>query len=457
MKKYNPGTAAIRALTGLSRRDALRGFVQMAVPEGESFYIGDIAENYNATVGEQKHELLTNVQVSQDLSDHQRNHQGKQGLWIYSETNKVAGHYVWHSKDQQDVGTKAVQKWADEAMYKAEESDAAAGPQAFLISGTPDPLGAIAVAAEAYEGRFYESKDDLPEGARERYLEEMQKTILAMPLEAVHLHWRIKGVTRSFTHQMVRQRTAAYSQESMRFAVKEDLGSAVMLPPSLQKFTQFAFEGAEMCYGDVIWRDYQETAEGSSRQFHFDRLTDEQKWYITWRQTVEQIDAAYNFMVNSGMPAEDARGLTPHNVLTQLNYITNLRNYKDHAGLRLCTQAQFEWRMVWVRMLQTMRNHCSDPECSVVGAHSDVGGVAGLCDNWQWKSISEIFLPVCYHKGSCQFMADFDRKCSIRERVQANSEIGRKGTEWHKDFDDGRVFIGSISPTEWLMDAEAAR
>jgi flavin-dependent thymidylate synthase len=342
--------------------------------------------------------------------------------------------------------TKQVSKWADDFMFTAEKSDASAGPQAFLLSATPDPLGSIAVAAEAYMGRFYDDKSSITDEQRRYYLDEMQKTKLKMPMEAVSLHWRIKGVTRSFTHQMVRQRTAAYSQESMRFAVKEDLDTAVALPPTLQMFNKPMPDGRT--WGDHVWDSWEDEHERMPG-------TQDVRWYVQWRRAVEAVSSAYQYLIEDGMPAEDARGLSPHNTVTQLNYITNLRNYQDHAGNRLCTQAQFEWRMVWTKMLLAMREFCTHPT-----HNSRPHGSSILpCDNWQWKAISELFLPVCYTMGSCQFQAEFDRKCSIRERVQENAAIGRPSAAWdqpHQD-EDGKVFIGAIHPAEWLLDSAAAR
>lgn len=355
---------------------------------------------------------------------------------------------------------KEVSRWADDFMFKAEESDAVRGPQAFLIAATPDPLGSIAVAAEAYMGRFYEDKSTITDEQRRYYLAEMQKTKLKMPMEVVSLHWRLKGVTRSFTHQMVRQRTAAYSQESMRFAVKEDAGTAVALPPSLQSFNAVTNDGRLV--GDVIWEQWGGIAgtmkwwQGEDRSPADARI----RQYMIWRTCVEIMGHGYNDLVDDGMPAEDARGLTPHNIVTQLNYITNLRNYHDHAGNRLCTQAQFEWRIVWVRMLEAMRDYCTNVDHGPQGWEHSAAGGRHQCDNWQWVAISELFRPVCYYTGSCQFQAEFDRKCSIRDRVQANAAIGRPSSEWHKEHDDNDhpgPLIQPIQPAEWLLDAGAAR
>jgi flavin-dependent thymidylate synthase len=336
-----------------------------------------------------------------------------------------------------------VQKWADDFMFKAEESKASEGPKAFLLQGTPDPLGSIAAMAKMYKGEVVRNKaTDVTDDERRYYLAEMQKTKLKAPLEAVTLHWMIEGVTRSYTHQMVRQRTAVYAQESLRFAVKEDAADAVALPPSLA-----GTEGG--------W-DVHES------RFEADRMSEPEKMRMEWDTAVDVVSEAYNRLVNMGMPAEDARGLLPHNITTRLNYVTNLRNYQDHAGNRLCTQAQFEWRIVWVRMLEAMADYCT------MGCLAEHDTHSPFCDNWQWKAISLLFRPVCYYTGQCQFMADFDRKCSIRDRVQANATVGRPSSEWDKPTfekshegqkfgSNGEVFIGAIHPAEWLLDAGAAR
>lgn len=356
--------------------------------------------------------------------------------------------------------TNEISKWADDFMFKAEESDAVKGPQAFLIAATPDPLGSIAVAAEAYMGRFYEDKSTITDDQRRYYLAEMQKTKLKMPMEAVSLHWRLKGVTRSFTHQMVRQRTAAYSQESMRFAVKEDAATAVALPPSLQRYNELVTDMVRkegvVTLGDFVWDKWRGVGTHPSEWEEDYPAHKEDRWYIEWREGVEYMASKYNFLVNDGMPAEDARGLTPHNIVTQLNYITNLRNYHDHAGNRLCTQAQFEWRIVWVRMLEAMRNYCTNPDHRTWD-HSK-GSSPTFCDNWQWVAISELFRPVCYYTGACQFQAEFDRKCSIRDRVQEFAKNGIGSQHWQDGFTfaDGRKLL-PIQPAEWLLDAGAAR
>jgi flavin-dependent thymidylate synthase len=351
------------------------------------------------------------------------------------------------------IGT--LQKWADKAMYAAAPVDATAGPQVHLLWMTPDPLGAIAAACKMYKGAVVTDLESITDFERVEYLTQVQCTRLQAPFEFVQFHFLLEGVTRAFTHQLVRQRTATYAQESLRFAVKEDM--PVALPPSLA--------------GTV--GDFDHFAAGSERAWA--ALPTAEKMRCMWDACVAQIRKTYSELVNMGMPAEDARGLTPHNILTRVHYTTDLRALLDHAGNRLCTQAQFEWRLVFARLVEAIRNY-QDPT-EPAGWHDNVGN-----DEWEAASnreadrarIAELFKPVCYATGRCEFKANFDRPCSIRSRVDANEKYGRPSAEWGETkvlgpprFDraplpwamsDGSgECIPAIKPEEWLADPGAAR
>jgi hypothetical protein len=202
-----------------------------------------------------------------------------------------------------------------------------------------------------------------------------------------------------------------YAQESLRFAVKENLGDEVPLPPSI-------------------------TDPGSDNA-------------RAWFNAVQSVDEAYRYLIANGVPAEDARGLLPHSVLTRLNYCTDLRNLLDHAGNRLCTQAQFHWRAVFNQIVRAIAGY-------------DPFGLGQPQDQWQFEHIARggVFAPVCYEKGYCPFNADFDRGCTIRERVQANAKHGVPSSEWHlsHEFNKGRldeIWIGGIRIEEWMLDEKA--
>jgi len=298
--------------------------------------------------------------------------------------DKVTGQTYWKQVDVEEP-SKEVSTYVDKAMYGAEPTTDT-WPKVTLLSATPDPLGALGAMCAMYEGRVIRNLDELTEDDRVRYWEQVQKTHLKAPLEAIDLHFMVENVTRAFTHQMVRQRTAVYAQESLRFAVKEDIAARP---------------------GPLVSNNKQATA--------------------AWNKAIERIWDTYKHLIANGIPAEEARGLLPHDTLTRLNYKTNLRNLAEHLGNRLCTQAQFEWRLVGAQIREALINY---PRPSI-----DIDWQT----NWQFELIgnSSIFRPVCFAMGRCPFQADFDRGCTIRERM-----------------DSGRA--DEVDVEEWLCDPTAA-
>lgn len=351
-----------------------------------------------------------------------------------------------------------VQKWADVAMFKADEIDANQGPQVTLLSCNADPLGTIAAAALMYEGKSVQSLADITDDQRRYYLGQTAKTALAAPLEFVNFHFIISGVTRGFTHQMVRQRTATYTQESTRFAVKEDV--PVGHPPSLDGTLSW-YEWVAKCSAELFpngWTgNYGEGAK-LINDYANQQASKQQLWRKEWDECVGEIDSTYNALVSAGMPAEDARGLLPTNLLTRINYNSSLRGLLEHSGVRLCTQAQFEWRLVWTKMKEAIVAYGK----TAYYAHD---GIPTQWDSaqWQFDKLSEVFKPICYQRGSCQFNADVDRACSIKGRVEGFANLGIPSTEWGGG-DGTEMFVSAegntvnyISDDEWMLDPGAAR
>lgn len=392
---------------------------------------------------------------------HSSTHAGREAM------NKAIGHaYADQQKSAADE-RKTVVKWADEAMFTAEPIDTKKGPQVHLLWMTPDPLAAIAGPSKMYKGETVRSFRDVTHAERHEFVQEIMKTKLQMPFEAVKFHFVIEGVTRAFTHQMVRQRTAAYAQRSDRFAVQEGETLPVALPPSLA-----GTKG--------VWRDHEKAAlsvypDREVGDFDVERFVgnsmvresdaERQRW--TWDKTVEHIDASQKNLVAQGMPQEDARGLLPTNLLTTIHYITDLRALLDHGGNRLCTQAQFEWRLVFSRIRQAIREYLpyaglkrqlrniGEKDATIAVSHCEES------DRWQYETIADLFKPVCYLTGKCEFKANFDRKCNIRSRVDAYHERGVSSEQWGEGYtprdDDDRPGVGPIFPAEWLLNPGAAR
>jgi hypothetical protein len=271
----------------------------------------------------------------------------------------------------------------------------------------------------------------------------------------VNFHFLISGVTRAFTHQMVRQRTAVYAQESVRFAVKEDV--PVALPASVAG-TMLWKDWLNKCWAELYpVADQQVTGNAQVdelrlkqvQEYAANRATPQQLWRREWDEAVADIASSYNGLVEAGMPAEDARGLLPTNLQTRIHYHTNLRNLYEHAGMRLCTQAQHEWKVVWVEILKALENYGK-------GQHYFHDGGAGSSSSyWQFKELAKVFKPICWGTNKCEFMSSADRFCSIRDRVQAFHHAGVDSNEWST----GRADLGipAIGDQEWKDNHASAR
>lgn len=275
-----------------------------------------------------------------------------------------------------------VARWADVAMYAAQptkrnERSGLIEPIVTLEYMTPQPLQRMATAAGLYEGRVIRDYREVSQSYALKWFDDMSKTVLEMPLEFIDFHFLFEGVSRAWMDQLRTQRTAAYVAESLRFSVKEDLEMEVVTPPSIAK------------------------------------MDEDDPRYVIWHKGVGHAHDTYTQLINAGVPAEDARGILPLNVAVRIHYKTSLRNLVPHAGMRLCSQAQWEWKQVWHKMIQAIREYGPQE------------------DRWQQAEIAKLFKPICYQTGNCKFQAETDRFCSIRERVVAHYRRGEGPELWH--------------------------
>jgi flavin-dependent thymidylate synthase len=267
-----------------------------------------------------------------------------------------------------------VMHYADEAMYQAQPVPLE--PKVDVVDMTFNPLKVMAAPWLGYRGRFVLPHEVTDEEAM-AFAADALKSKIAAPLEWCQIALLIRGVSRDFTHQIVRQRTATFVQESMRFAVKDNTVAEIPVPWSIAHY-------------------------GSGNQDMYDR----------WLAHVAATDEFYGYMIANGIPAEDARKALLIGTTTQLHYRTNLRDLIHHAGLRLCSQAQAEWKTVWKEIIKAII-HYGPPQ-----------------DYWQQREIVKLFRPVCYATGKCEFMGEADRWCVIRDRVEAHHKAGDRPEVW---------------------------
>jgi flavin-dependent thymidylate synthase len=176
-----------------------------------------------------------------------------------------------------------------------------------LVSFTPD---AMTLLLKTKNTRL--TYDDDPAGwseeKRQEHINYVRDSIRSS-LEFVDYTFLISGVTRAFTHQLVRTRTGSYAQQAMR--VVDARNQPVDVPPS---------------------------------------ISDEPEWAQVWANGVSSSLEAYGELVDLGAPIQDARGLLPTNVTTNIMGKFNLHTLSDMAKLRLCTRTQGEYQNVFREM-----------------------------------------------------------------------------------------------------------
>jgi flavin-dependent thymidylate synthase len=179
-----------------------------------------------------------------------------------------------------------------------------------LLSHTPE---ALTLLLKTKGTRLAHDSDPATwsEEKRQEHLEYMRDTIKSS-WEFVDYTFKIEGVTRAFTHQLVRTRTGSYAQEAMR--VVDASEHPVDLPPSIE----------------------------ANPEFH-----------DIWDRGVHEVMDAYSHLLSSGASPQDARGLLPTNITTSIIAKFNLRGLSEMAKLRLCTRTQGEYQNVF-RMMREL-------------------------------------------------------------------------------------------------------
>ena len=181
-----------------------------------------------------------------------------------------------------------------------------------LLEHTPHPERVVAMAARLCYSAA--GAEELAEKMTDEQVEKLVDKIIQMghasTMEHVSFTFGIEGVSRVLTHQLVRHRLASYSQQSQRYVAEHDF--EYILPPSIA-----------------------ERPEASER----------------FKALMENIQQAYNDLVESGVPKEDARYVLANATETKIVVTMNARSLMHFFNLRCCNRAQWEIRELAYKML----------------------------------------------------------------------------------------------------------
>ncbi len=147
---------------------------------------------------------------------------------------------------------------------------------------------------------------------------EFLKSGLGGPLEMINFVFGFEGVTRAFTHQMVRTRLASYMQQS-------------------QRFTDF---------------------DGDLHVKIPDSIKEDSRAEIRWKDALSKIASTCRELKTLGIPTQDIRGLYPTNIKTNIIQSIDYNALRRMMSHRLCTQAQQgEWAPVASQIKQIVTNY----------------------------------------------------------------------------------------------------
>jgi len=217
----------------------------------------------------------------------------------------------------------------------------AAELQVILLSHTPDPERAVAIAGRLCYAPV--SAADLRQGMSEKDVSSLIRVLIRSghhsAIEHASFTFAIDGVSRACTHQLVRHRVASYSQQSQRYVRFEN---DFIIPPiiaddpaSLEIFLA-AMENAKDAYDDLV-------EIGLCKGLK--------------KETVQ----------------EDARFVLPNAAETKIVVTMNARELRHFFDTRCCKRAQWEIRAMAIEMFKQCRTAApllfwgAGPSCVVNG------------------------------------------------------------------------------------------
>ena len=170
-------------------------------------------------------------------------------------------------------------------------------------------------------------------------------------LEHANYTFKIEGVSRALLAQITRHRIASYSVRSQRYC-EEDcrVGDEpnYVIPPTISK-----------------------------------------KTYTEYHKAIERSFNEYDYLINEGVPKEDARMVLPNACNTTIMMTINLRSLGNFMGERLCTRAQWEIRECAKLMKKEILSTMDDDEAEFFDKY------------WLAPKCMQHEIPLCEEHNCC--------------------------------------------------------
>lgn len=182
-----------------------------------------------------------------------------------------------------------------------------------LIHITPNAEKLIEQAGRTAYQSFNRQKN----GSEERFIKMLIEKEHLSVLEHAIASFRIKGISRAMTHQLVRHRIASYTQKSQRYV--DESNFSWITPPSIEN-------------------------NPSAKD--------------VFKTQMESAKEAYRMLKTLGIPPQDARYVLPNATETEIVITANMREWRHIIKLRGEPSSQWEIRRVVIEILRLLKKHC---------------------------------------------------------------------------------------------------
>ena len=171
------------------------------------------------------------------------------------------------------------------------------------------------------------------DSALEGFVKTIVKEKLGTPLEFVHTVWRFENVSRAFQQQLTRHRLLSFCIESMRVVDKRN----------------FADDELYHCP---------------------ERIKKDKKKRELYHEVMLNIEDDYDLLLRNGFTIEEARGVLPLNIYSNISMAGNLRAVVAMISSRLCNKVQGEFKTIAKMMKEEIARkisvglaECIEPPC----------------------------------------------------------------------------------------------
>ena len=198
------------------------------------------------------------------------------------------------------------------------------------------PLTGLVELVEQAGRVCYKSEDRIAPGTAEQFVNRIVTSGHESVLEHASVTVRIIG-SRAMSHQLIRHRIGAVSQESMRYcnygrqySLKVICPPSIGLAPSDYTITYFEVGGND---GWFVEKNGNPWEDGSTQQLRWLELTN-----ATYKEYLTELE--------EGAKPEDARFILPNATKTEVVTTFNLRQWRHVFKMRCDSHAQWEIRAI---------------------------------------------------------------------------------------------------------------